>query len=58
MWPLSLINDFIMIWGFGDDSLDYITVSSTSSFPSFVLIKVNVFTFYFYFGGNHFYRDT
>lgn len=47
IWPLSLINDFIMIWGFGDDNADYSTASSTSSFSSLVLIKVSVFTSHF-----------
>lgn len=44
MWPLSLINDFIMIWGFSDDKPDYITASFISSFSSFVSIKLSLFT--------------
>lgn len=44
MWPLSLINDFIMIWGFSDDNPDYITAYFISSFSSFVSLKLSVFT--------------
>lgn len=57
MWPLRLINDFIMIWGFVDDNPHYIKVSCTTLFPSFVLIKESVFPSHLYFRGKHFYKD-
>lgn len=56
MWPLRLINDFIMIWVFVDDDPHYIKVSCTTSFP-FVLIKESVFPSRLYFRGKHFYKD-